>query len=79
MALSELTNGSSGKYETSLAIESEEYPEVLAKFLATNPYHCVTFGKTVDLVNNPEKIPVFSQWMAGVVRDSLAWSHEQGS
>lgn len=67
--------GSNGKSDVSMAIDigSDDYPKLLADFLATNPFHCVTFGKTVDIVNNPEKIPAFSEWMTGVVRASLSW------
>lgn len=70
--------GSNGKSDMSTGIDigSEEYPQLLSDFLATNPFHCVTFGRTVDIVNNPEKIPEFSEWMTGVIRASLEWERE---
>lgn len=72
--MQEHTIGSNGKSGSSTAINlREDFSEHLAAFLATNPYRCTTFGKTVDLVNNPENIPAFAQWMTKVVKDSLEW------
>lgn len=71
--VSEIDNRDTG---IRIDVESDSYPEVLAAFLATNPFHCVTFGRTVDIVNNPEKIPEFSEWMTGVIRASLEWKPE---
>lgn len=71
----EPTIGSNGRSVSSSTIDVEDdgYPQLLADFLATNPFRTVTFGRTVDIVNNPEKIPEFAAWMARVVRASLAW------
>lgn len=59
-----------------MSVKDNGYSQHLADFLATNPFHTVTFGRTVDLVNNPEKIPDWAEWMTNVVRASLAWEPE---